>query len=112
MRSMMNRAERRMTPLWEPTTILPQQFAPVSFHRRAPEMQLVAAILEDALQCISRNVGTPRGRRRRDFTEACRWLFQDDHRDWPFAFNNICDLLGLNIVAVRERVERAIGGRP
>ena len=112
MQSMTSRAERSMTPLWEPATILPQQFAPASFHRRAPEMRLVAAILEDALQCISRNTGSPHGRRRREFIEACRWLFQDDHRDWPFTFNNICDLLGLNVVAVRERVLRAIGGRP
>ena len=108
----MNRAERHLTPLWEPAIILPTQYASVSFQRRAPEIRLVAAILEDALQCISRNLGTSHGRHRREFVEACRWLFRDDRSDWPFTFNNVCDLLGLNGVAVRERVQRAIGGRP
>jgi hypothetical protein len=35
--------------------------------------------------------------------QAHQWFFDDD-RQWPFAFRNICDLLGLDAQALRGRV--------
>jgi len=67
---------------------------------RLPEMRLVIAILEDALLCVTRNGGRRRGR---EFVEACEW-FRDERRDSPFAFRNVCDLLGLEATAVRQRI--------
>jgi len=97
-------------PLWEPAFILPSQLTPDTSHVPGPEIRLVAAVLEDALQCITKNVNARYGRRRRDFSEAYRWLWADN-RDWPFAFRNVCDLLGLNASAVRQRIRRLIAAQ-
>jgi hypothetical protein len=67
-------------------------------------MQLVAAIFEDALHCIVKNADAHQRRRRREFLQAYRWVLEDSS-DWPFAFLNICDLLGLDPTAVRERLQ-------
>src|SRR5262249_6973454 len=61
---------------------------------------LMLAVLEDALRCIER------GRTRRTFSarrlavEAEAWV-RSDRRDWPFAFLNVCDILGFEADAVR-----------
>lgn len=89
--------------LWEPVAVLPWQWADRRNRSNSPEMRLVAAVLEDALRSVFRNVDARRGPRRREFLEACYWLL-DDSRDWPFAFANVCDLLGLDATAVRQCV--------
>jgi hypothetical protein len=68
---------------------------------------LVSAIFEDALHCVLRNVGAQRGRKRREFLEACDWFWSDDSA-WPFAFVNVCDLLGIEGTAVRETLRTHI----
>jgi hypothetical protein len=73
-------------------------------------MQLVAAILEDALLLITRQAGVRRGRRRKDFLDAWNWLW-NERRDWPFAFKNVCDLLALDASAVRRRVRCVLAAR-
>jgi hypothetical protein len=61
------------------------------------------AVLEDALRCIER------GRRRRTFharrlaADAEAWV-RADRRDWPFSFVNICEVLGFEADALRERL--------
>ena len=90
-----------------PTCILPSQLALKTGHIPAPELQLVAAILEDALQCVFANVDAREHKRRQEFITAYRWICEDDS-DWPFAFRNACDLLGLDYAAVRERIRSFI----
>jgi len=92
---------------WEPVFILPSQLAPSRSHIPMPELQLVAAVLEDAVQCITRNMGARHGRRRREFVRACEWIWSD-HRDWPFTFRNVCDLLDLDAGAIRRRIDELI----
>ena len=89
------------TPLWEPMFVLPSQLPLRGSYLNSPEMHLVAAIFEDAVHCVLRNVGIRRGRRWYEYLEARDWIM-DDRRDWPFAFANICELLTLDITAVRE----------
>jgi len=89
--------------LWEPTVVLPAQLTPLPAARRCPEIRLVAAMLEDAIHCVLRNSDARRGPRWRDFIEAWDWLL-DDGREWPFAFGNVCEILGLDASAVRERL--------
>src|SRR5262245_56231062 len=66
---------------------------------------LMLAVLEDALRCIER------GRRRRTFyarrlaADAEAWL-RSESRDWPFAFLNVCDVLGFQPDAVRNCFSR------
>ncbi len=87
--------------LCEPEILLPTQVAASSGTEHRPALELVAAMLEDALRCVLRNVGARRGPKRRQFVEACNW-FLDDRREWPFAFVNVCELLGIDAAAVRQ----------
>ena len=76
---------------------------------------LMLAVLEDAVCCIAE------GRRRRSFharrlaAEAEAWV-RCNRRDWPFSFVNICDVLGFDPDAFRERLltteNDASGARP
>jgi hypothetical protein len=83
----------------EPALLLPCQYADASAPRLVSELALVAAILEDALRSLSRR--DPAGPRGREFIEARDWLL-DDGRAWPFAFRNVCDLLGVDAAALRD----------
>lgn len=75
----------------------------------APEMRLVAALLDDAIECLVGNVDARGGARRCRFVEARDWLC-DDTRGWPFAFANVCDLLNLDAARVRRRLEAIVPG--
>ena len=93
-------------PLWELAVILPSQF--VDPHGpNFPEALLMAAVLEDAFLCVRRNVGARDRRRCRELHEANNWFFSEC-RDWPFAFLPVCDTLGLDVAAVRQRVAALI----
>ena len=89
------------TPLWEPLSLLPSQLPLRGSYLNSPEMHLVAAIFEDAVNCVLRDVSPRRGRRWYEFLEARDWIM-DDRRDYPFAFANVCELLTLDVTAVRE----------
>ena len=94
-------------PHWEPAILLPTQLLPRANPAHSPEMRLVAAILEDAWYCATRQVRARSRRARREFTEAYQW-FCDERRDWPFAFSNVCDLLGLDAAVVRRQLRHAL----
>ena len=98
---------QRVVPLWEPATVLPSQVGTNHGRAHRPELHLISAIFEDALHCVLRNVGARRGRKRREFLEACDWFWSDD-TEWPFAFVNVCDLLGIEGGAVREMLRTYI----
>jgi len=89
--------------------MLPSQLPVRGNYLNTPEMHLVAAIFEDAVNCVLRNVGVRRGPRWREFLSARDWIL-DDRRDWPFTFANICELLTLDPVAVRESLHDALSG--
>lgn len=101
--------EYNPTPSWEPAVILPSQTIDRRRFARMPEMHLVAAMFDDAVECVVRNVDARCGARRRQFLEARDWLW-DDTRAWPFAFANVCGLLGLDATAVRQRLETIVPG--
>ncbi len=98
------------TLLWQPAGLLPSQTVSRRTLARMPEMRLVAAMFDDAVECIVGNVAARCGTRRREFVEARDWLW-DDTRGWPFAFANVCDLLGLEASAVRKRLDRIVPDR-
>ncbi len=93
--------------LWQPAVLLPSQAVHPAARQRCGEVRLVAAVFEDALQCVIKNARARRGPRRRNFVEARDW-FRNDSREWPFAFANVCDLLALDANAVREHIERLV----
>lgn len=65
-----------------------------------PEISLVAAIFEDAVRCVQR---AGRGVTHRQSSDASEWI-ASERRDWPFAFLNICDFLGVDATVVRARL--------
>ena len=73
-----------------------------------PERALIAAILEDAAHEYRKYKGArgPEGKER--FRAAQRWIM-GNRDDWIFAFNNVCELLGLNPDYVRRGLRGAKG---
>jgi hypothetical protein len=97
----------------QPSIRLPSQIG-ATCPRFVAELGLIAAILEEAFRTVSRQGG--RLRQRRAAAEAYEWFFEEDQK-WPFAFQNVCDLLGLDAQALRacvlgELEERRREARP
>jgi hypothetical protein len=89
------------TSICEPGIVLPSQYWS---HHRSPEMRLMAAVLGEALLCITAARRKPR---RKEFSDAWTWIWSDT-RDWPFAFANVCDMLGVEGAAVRASICRLV----
>jgi hypothetical protein len=72
--------------------------------RRAltPERRLLIAILSDAVDCYQKNLQAHSAKQRRLCREAESWMLSDD-QDWVFSFRNICDALGVDADALRQR---------
>ena len=96
--------------LWEPVGLLPSQLAKRNACLQSAEVRLAAAMFEDALRSLTRNINPPAGPRWKELVDACEWIW-DERRDWPFAFVNVCDLLGLDAAAVRCRLESLVARR-
>ena len=64
---------------------------------------LMLAVLEDAVQCIERGRRCRRFHTRRLAAEAEDWM-RSDRRDWPFSFVYVCEVLGFEPDALRNRV--------
>src|SRR5579862_798775 len=69
----------------------------------SPEMRLVRAVFDDGVRTATRSPTPGRRRQQRLHLEARAWV-EDDDRSWPFAFANVCELLGLDPDAVRRRI--------
>ena len=89
--------------------VLPEQFHDMWQHSgsASPERALAVAVLAEALHDLVRyRFGTNR-RTQRLYWEAYTWVM-DDGREWPFSFVNLCDRMGIDVAAVRQRL-RAMG---
>jgi hypothetical protein len=64
---------------------------------------LMLAVLEEAARCIERSRRRRHPGVRKLAAEAEAWV-RWDGREWPFAFANICDVLGLAVNAARQRL--------
>lgn len=68
-----------------------------------PEKALLLAVLEDAVHCY-RKYATARDRFGKEcFREAEEWIMGGGD-GWIFAFDNVCDLLGLDPQYIRRGV--------
>lgn len=88
--------------LLEAECLLPTQF----WDRRgpviaSPEGRLLLAVLDEALATYLRYAGATDRRARRLFDEAEEWIFSPAI-DWPFSFENICRVLGIEPEYVRR----------
>jgi hypothetical protein len=77
---------------------------------RQPEAELMRAVLETAIAdrlargqaaAITRN-----GKRIRPIDDATRWFLGRDRR-WPYSFENVCAVLGLDPGSIRRRLGMA-----
>jgi hypothetical protein len=92
---------------FEPETILPSQLLDTR-HLGAtlqPETRLMLAVLADAIATLHRGVGAASRAARREFEEVRTWLASDDTR-WPYAFLNICHVLGFEPGWLRVGLDR------
>jgi hypothetical protein len=94
--------------LFEPDMLAPDQF--YATLRRTnfidPERRLMAAILEDAVSCLSKDLyRSPRGHRKQ-FSDAHFWINADEAEDWIFSFVSVCEALGFNPSYLRQGLNR------
>jgi hypothetical protein len=66
-----------------------------------PEIRLIAAVLQDAIDCYLKYYSAKTRRGKRIFTEASQWIFTQDD-DWLFGFDNICEMLKLDPDYIRR----------
>ena len=60
-----------------------------------PEKMLMFAILVDAISCFVKLPAGAGMARNRQWLEARNWLCSN-RQDWPFAYRNVCEVLGFN----------------
>jgi len=89
--------EERVTSLFQPDTLLPEQYLE-TFRRRfylEPEKKLMLAVLEDAIACFQKYIFARDGKGKMLFQEAEEWV-QERGGDWLFSFANVCETLGFD----------------
>ena len=90
-----------------PDPLLPVQFTELLQRpsERTPEQRLVAAVLDEAIRTFCACAGRRGMRHQRLFREAAEWFASRDE-SWPFAFENVCDALGLEPEWMRRTLGR------
>ncbi len=84
--------------------LLPDQFyLPLSCRISSPEQRLMLAVLEDAVYTILKYAGRAGRNPRRLVREAEAWIAKSDP-SWPFSYENICSVLGIDAAALRYRL--------
>lgn len=92
--------------LFEPDALMPEQyFAGLGKEAGASnERSLMLAILRDAVECYQK-YALARDPHGEDLhRDAAEWIFSRE-REWPFSFENICDVLGVSPEYIRVGLE-------
>jgi hypothetical protein len=89
--------------LFQPDSLLPAQFFTALKQRSQAcgERRLMAAILEDAIDCFQKYLWAKDNRSRNLRLEAESWFLSDDD-GWPFSFINVCHALDLEPGFIRR----------
>ena len=70
-----------------------------------PIKRLMLAVLEDAMRCYQTSTNSRSRAQRRMFVEAEAWLM-DRKAEGPFAFETVCETLGINPSCLRDGLRR------
>jgi len=94
--------------LFEPDTVLAAQFYATfkGSPYKEPELRLMAAVLEDAISCLSIKMRPVTTRQRKQLEDARNWFAAEDDSEWIFSFKNICEALGINPAYLRRGLIR------
>ncbi|GIW42278.1 MAG: hypothetical protein KatS3mg076_2855 [Candidatus Binatia bacterium] len=93
--------------LFQPDTILPSQFFAALGRRgrHEPELRLVIAILQDAIECYQKHLFARDQKSRQLFRDAEEWIFSGD-KEYFFSFENVCMLLNIDPDWLRQGLLR------
>jgi|SRR5688572_6233798 hypothetical protein len=94
--------------LFEPDTVLSAQFYAnyKGGPYKQPELRLMAAVLEDAISCLTAKVRPATARQLKQFEDAWQWFAAEDDSEWIFSFKNICEALGIDPAYLRRGLIR------
>ena len=94
-----------LADLFAPEIVLPDQLQ--SGYRRdsyvSGEKALMLAVLEYGIRCFQEHLTNPRSNPRLLSKQAEEWIRAVDY-EWPFSFNNVCETLGIDPDALREKL--------
>jgi len=93
--------------LFQPDVMLPSQYS-ARMRGRGPqeaEFNLVLALLEDAIHCFKKYRFAKADSAREMYIEAREW-FDSSDRTWPFSFENVCMILGIDPSYLRQGLRR------
>jgi len=94
-----------LAELFAPEIVLPDQIH--QGYRRdsylSGEKALMLAVLEDGIRCFQEHLTNPRSNPRLLSKQAEEWIRAVDY-EWPFSFNNVCETLGIDAEALREKL--------
>jgi hypothetical protein len=87
--------------------VLPESFygSPGGAVHARSEVALMCAVLDDAIECVQKQLVSNRRCDRRLAAEAEAWFFDNDER-WPFSFVRVCQALGLDPEYLRRGLRR------
>jgi hypothetical protein len=94
-----------VSQLYTPDFVLAEQFFDGRRAGLDGERSLMLAVLRDAVECYQKYALARDPRGRFEFDEARRWI-DSEERDWPYSFENICDVLDIDPIYLREGLAR------
>jgi hypothetical protein len=100
-----------MGKLFEPDAVLTAQYYATmqrSLYRQ-PELRLMAAVLEDAVACLSAKLRHGNVRQRKQYEAARDWIMDEEESEWIFSFQNVCETLGMDPSYLRQQLIRSPG---
>ena len=98
--------EEKVVSLFQPDTLLPDQyFETLRRKTLEPEKDLMLAVLEDSVTCFQKYLCAQDRRGNTLFRDAEEWIWEENS-DWPFSFENICQVLGFNPDYLRQGLLR------
>ena len=68
---------------------------------RQPEIELMTAVLEDAVLCYFKNIECKTRKERKIFNETQEWFFTNSEDDL-FSFKSVCSYLGIDADYIRR----------